>query len=140
MSELAREQARAQLHEEITALRASQMDELNAELAAERAKSQARLEQERQRMCDQSEQTLRSRAGGILANYLQRLASPALEASVVELFLSDLAERRAEVTQALAQDGAGKHPGKWGCGGFRNWGHVLEQVAGNRGQVARRRG
>lgn len=102
----AREQARAQLHEEITALRASQMDELNAELAAERAKSQARLEQERQRMCDQSEQTLRSRAGGILANYLQRLASPALEASVVELFLSDLAERRAEVTQALAQDGA----------------------------------
>jgi len=96
--------AKRELAEELTALRQKQLAELANEIATEREKAAARLAQQQQALVAQQERALRSRAGGFVADYLARLASPAVEAAVVELFVNDLV-RQTSAARAALRDG-----------------------------------
>lgn len=100
-----REAARQALLEEIAALRSQRLAALDEELRGEREKAQARLQREAQARQEQADRQLRARAAGFVGDYLQRLASPAVEAALVELFLSDLAARAAALAPQLAAPG-----------------------------------
>lgn len=93
--------AEASLASEMQALRQQSMKNLETELAAEREKAHARMAQEIARACDQSEKAQRQRATVFLNDYLMRLASPALEAGIVDVFLADLDSRAEQVSQVL---------------------------------------
>jgi F-type H+-transporting ATPase subunit b len=95
------EQAKAALMDEIEALRRDKLKALDDTLRAEREKATARMEEERARQCDRSEQAMRARGAAFVSDYLQRLASPAMEAAIIALFLQDLAAHPADAAQAL---------------------------------------
>jgi F-type H+-transporting ATPase subunit b len=84
--------ARQALAQEIATLRSQRLAALDAELRAER-EAQARLQREARARQEQADRQLQARAAGFVGDYLKRLASPALEAALVELFLADLAAR-----------------------------------------------
>ncbi len=96
-----RVKAEAALSADLAALRQQGLQALEAELQAEREKARARAEQERARLCDQGEQAVRQRTAAFVSTYLQRLATPALESAIVELFLRDLAAQSEQVRQVL---------------------------------------
>jgi F-type H+-transporting ATPase subunit b len=77
---------------------------LTRELLAEREKSNARVEQELASARQRGEGELRQHAAEFVAGYLKRLASASTEASVIELFLADLAAQ-AEPARAALRDG-----------------------------------
>ncbi|MBX3605499.1 MAG: hypothetical protein KF788_09510 [Piscinibacter sp.] len=99
--EARRGQAERALAEEIAALRQRQLDQLQRELTAEREKARAAAQQELARARQQDERALRERAAAFVAGYLRRLATPAVEAAVVELFLDDLAQQAGPARAAL---------------------------------------
>lgn len=106
MADLAaqRVKAEAALTSDMAALKQKRMQTLQAELQAERDKAKARAEQERARLCDQSEQALRKRTSAFVSGYMKRLATPALEAAIIELFLADLATQ-SEQARLVLRDG-----------------------------------
>ncbi|HYA65672.1 MAG TPA: hypothetical protein VEE84_03235, partial [Burkholderiaceae bacterium] len=87
-----REAAERELTNEMAAQRQKQLTELGRELDAEREKARARLEQEQTSAQQREERELRQRAASFVAQYLRRLAAPPVEAAVLELFLTELAE------------------------------------------------
>lgn len=97
-----REAARQALAQEIATLRGQRLAALDAELRAEREKAQARLQREAHARQEQADRQLQARAAGFVGDYLKRLASPALEAALVELFLADLAARAEALAPQLA--------------------------------------
>ncbi|WP_022980744.1 ATP synthase subunit B [Ideonella sp. B508-1] len=104
-----REAARQALVEEIAALRSQRLAALDAELRAEREKAQVRLQREASARQEQADRQLQARAAGFVGDYLKRLASPALEAALVDLFLTDLAARAEAL--ALELSPLGRAPG-----------------------------
>ncbi len=99
-----RERAKSDLAAEINAMRQKRLTELTRELDTEREKIRARTARQQQDTLAQQDRELRERAAGFVAEYLTRLASPALEAAVVDLFLSDL-DRQTETARAALRDG-----------------------------------
>lgn len=104
-----RDAAEQALLQSIEAERQRRLAALAGEIEAERRKAQARGAEEAQRRQRQDEHALRERAGSFVAQYLQRLASPAIESAVIELFLQDLAAQSDAARQVLqaccAEDG-----------------------------------
>ena len=96
-----RSQAMAALDADISAQRQARLQALEDELQEERNKARARLEQERARACEHNEQALRQRMSAFLGSYLQRMASPAMEAAIIDLFLADLAQQSDAAQQVL---------------------------------------
>jgi len=96
--------AERELVGEVAALRQKRLAELTQELDAEREKTRARIAQQQQFAAAQQERELRERAARFVADYLKRLASPALEAAVVELFLGDL-DRQTGMARSALRDG-----------------------------------
>lgn len=96
-----REAARQALAQEMATLRSQRLAALDAELRAEREKAQARLQREASARQEQADRQLQARAAGFVGNYLKRLASPALEAALVDLFLADLAAQGPALAPAL---------------------------------------
>lgn len=96
-----RDVAARELADELAAARKKGLAELSRELDAERDKARALIEQERQRASERCGQDMREHAAVFLTGYLQRLASPALEAALVELFLRDLQEQSEQARLAL---------------------------------------
>lgn len=86
-----RESARQALAQEIATLRSQRLAALDTELHDEREKAQARLQREAAARQEQVDRQLQARAAGFVADYLTRLANPAVEAALIELFLTDLA-------------------------------------------------
>ncbi|MBV8273438.1 MAG: hypothetical protein JO067_14315 [Cupriavidus sp.] len=101
--EARRRAAETDLADEIAALRQKRLAELARELDVEREKARARLAQQQQLSAAQQEGELRERAGRFVADYLARLASPAVEAAVMELFLDELARQSAPARAALRE-------------------------------------
>mgnify|MGYP003704143881 CR=1 FL=1 len=60
-----------------------------------------RLLREARARQEQADRQLQARAAGFVGDYLKRLASPALEAALVELFLADLAAQGPALAPAL---------------------------------------
>lgn len=96
-----REAAEQALQHTIDLERQQRLAALAKEIEAEQQKARARMAEEAQRSQRQGEQALRERAGTFVAHYLQRLATPAVEAAVIELFLQDLATQTDTARQAL---------------------------------------
>lgn len=96
-----REAARQALAQEIATLRSQRLAALDAELRAEREKAQARLQREAHARQEQADRQLQARAAGFVGDYLKRLAGPALEAALVDLFLADLAAQAPALSPAL---------------------------------------
>jgi F-type H+-transporting ATPase subunit b len=96
-----RRAAEAELADEIATLRQNRLAALARELDVEREKAKARLAQQQQFAAAQQEGEFRERAARFVAGYLARLASPAMEAAVVELFLGDLGEQSGPAREAL---------------------------------------
>lgn len=112
MADLAaqRVKAEAALSTDMAALKQSRMQALEAELQAERDKAKARAEQERARLCDEREQAVRQRTTTFVTAYLKRLATPALEAAIINLFLEDLATQSEQAALVLRDGWAtGRH-------------------------------
>lgn len=103
--DLRREAADRELAAEIAAIRHQRLGELTRDVLAEREKAQARMEQELDGAREQIESRLRERAAHFVGGYLKRLASASTEASVVELFLADLAAQTNLARRAL-RDGS----------------------------------
>lgn len=99
--------AERDLASDMAAQRQKQLIALNRELDGEREKARARLEQEQAKVRQQGDCAQRRRAANFVAGYVRRLASPAIEAAVAELFLADLAEQ-SEQARAVLRDGAWK--------------------------------
>jgi len=102
-----REAAHAALAQEVAAKRQERLDALQKELEAERIKARARFEQEQARAKQEGARAARERAAAFVASYLTRLAGPALEAAVIELFLADLTAQAVPAKQALLAAAAG---------------------------------
>ncbi len=79
----------AQTGQETAALRLKAKEELAIELEAERQKARQSLEMELDRARMTARQEAHRQAGDFVANYLRRLACPALEAAIVDLFVQD---------------------------------------------------
>lgn len=118
---LARERARIDegraaaeqaLAAQIAAERQRRLAALAQELEAERTKALARAERDAAQRTEQDERALRARAAGFVADYLRRLAGPALETAVIELFLADLAAQAEAARAALGQACAGAVGGR----------------------------
>lgn len=105
-----RDTALRELAAEVAAERERRRAALAKELADEREKARARIAEEQRGARERADLELRSRAARFVATYLARLASPAVETAVVELFLADLAAHgeaaRAALCQELAADEA----------------------------------
>ncbi len=99
--EARRDAAQRDLADEMAVQRQKLLVDLNRELDAEREKAHVRLEQDETRIRQRSDRELRQRAAGFVASYLKRLASPSVEAAVIELFLSDLTEQSEDARAAL---------------------------------------
>jgi F-type H+-transporting ATPase subunit b len=82
---------------------------LAREIEDERDKARARLAQDLQAARRQGEHQQRERAAAFVTDYLRRLASPAVEAAVMELFLAELAAQPAQVRAALVEGWADRH-------------------------------
>jgi F-type H+-transporting ATPase subunit b len=106
-----RDAAERELANDVAAQRQKRLTELAHELAAEREKANARATQEQARSQQQAERELRQRAGGFVADYLQRLASAPVEAALMELFLADLAEQSEQARAALRDGWSGGRDG-----------------------------
>lgn len=99
--EARRDSAERELAGEMAVQRQKLLAALNRELDAEREKARVRLEQDEARTRQKEDRELRERAADFVAAYLKRLASPSVEAAVIELFLSDLAEQSEQARVAL---------------------------------------
>ena len=106
-----REAAERDLAGDIAAQRQMQLIELTREFDAERDKAHARLEQEQARARQQGDREQQQRAERFVASYLKRLASPTIEAAVIELFLADLTEQSEQARAALRDGWALRHGG-----------------------------
>lgn len=106
MADLAAQRVKAEavLSADMANLKQKRMQSLEAELQAERDKAKARAEQEQARLCDQSDQALRLRTAAFVSAYLKRLATPALEAAIIDMFLADLATQ-SEQARLVLRDG-----------------------------------
>ena len=109
--ELAARQSAAEhdLLGEIDAQRQKLLTGLKRDLEAERQRAMARLDQELQNARLQTDVQLRQRAADFVAGYLRRLANPAVEATVIELFLADLAHQPQQARAALRDGRDARH-------------------------------
>lgn len=98
-----RADAESELDRAIADERKQKLAALSHEIDAEREKAHARIEEEAERARRQGDRELHRRAAGFVAGYLKRLASPAIEAAVVELFLADLAAQPDAAKTALRE-------------------------------------
>jgi len=100
--------ARSELEKEIARERLRLMEKLEEENSERRAKERAQEERERQEWRRTTEQQALDLGSRFVVKLLERLASPALEAKLVSLALSDLGELpKAELEKlrsALAED------------------------------------
>jgi F-type H+-transporting ATPase subunit b len=91
----------AQLAAAIDEERKRRLAALDAEMVSERTKRLTRLALQEQRQREAQDRSAVERAEGFLRSYLERLAGPALERAIVELFLTDLAavpvQRRSQL-------------------------------------------
>ncbi|MCO6441248.1 MAG: F0F1 ATP synthase subunit delta, partial [Nitrococcus mobilis] len=101
-----REQARAQLAEEIVAERKRQLANLKTELDTEHQKAAAVAMREAEATRRQQEQTARELAGAFASRLLTRLASPELERSLIAMALKDL-EKLDSVCHARLREATG---------------------------------
>ena len=85
-----REQKLAELTKELAKVRQDGLDAANAELAAERQKARQALDQEIERKRQAQASGARQQAGQFVSDYLRRLASPAMEAAIIDMFVTDL--------------------------------------------------
>jgi F-type H+-transporting ATPase subunit b len=85
---------------EIAAERQRRLDALRQELDTERAQARARDTQRRTQEAQTAQTDQRRQAAGHVAQYLQRLASPAVEAAVIDLLLADLAGPQREAARS----------------------------------------
>ena len=106
-----RESAQHDLAAEIATQRQKHLDALAKELAAERDKARARAEQDQAGARRRDERALRQQAAGFVAGYLGRLASPAVEVALIELFLADLTRQSDAAHEALRAGWAERHEG-----------------------------
>lgn len=100
--------ARSDLEKEIAAERERLLERLAEEESARRAKDRAQEERERQEWMHTTEQRALELAGRFTVKLLERLASQELEASLIDLALSDLGRLpQAEIDKlrsAMAED------------------------------------
>jgi F-type H+-transporting ATPase subunit b len=99
-----REQAQHALDAEIAALRQQKLTQLARELADEGTKARARIAQEQAAALARGQDQSRRQAADFVGHYLARLATPAVEASVIELFLADVAQQAGRVRQVLGTE------------------------------------
>lgn len=104
--EVERQAAQQALLAEISAERERRLAQLVRELDDERAKARARDAQLQAREQAQRLQALQQQAAAHVGRYLQRLATPALEAAVIELFLADLAGPQQAAAVAALRNGS----------------------------------
>lgn len=102
--EAQRETGQRAIEDELREQRRERLEALDRELDAEREKARARREQDEARARQRDEREQRRQAATHVSAYLHRLATPAVEAAVVELFLSDLA-RQSEAARAALRAG-----------------------------------
>ncbi|MEX8520291.1 MAG: hypothetical protein AB3X44_17425 [Leptothrix sp. (in: b-proteobacteria)] len=100
-----RQAAQQALLAEIGVERERRLAQLMRELDDERAKARARDAQLQMREQAQRLQALQQQAAVHVGHYLQRLATPALEAAVIELFLADLAGPQQAAAAAALRNG-----------------------------------
>lgn len=100
--------AEHELASSINAERNRRLAALAKDLEEEREKAHARLTQEQRSEREHREQQLRQEASAFVARYLRRLATPALEAAVVELFLADIAAQPEAARAALREGWTGE--------------------------------
>lgn len=106
-----REAAERELTQAMAQERQQRLTELMGEIRAEREKSRVLQQQEQARLAEQGDREGKRRAAGFVAGYLGRLASPALEAAIMELFLADLAEQSVQAQTALRHGWDEHHDG-----------------------------
>lgn len=99
----ARRQAEQQLQEDIDALRQQHLSALEEELNQVRTQAEARLAIQARQQVQAQHQAAHEQARQFLASYLQRLAGPALEQAIIELFISDLKQLDEAQRQCLSQ-------------------------------------
>jgi F-type H+-transporting ATPase subunit b len=105
-----RESAERELAQEIAAKRHQDLAALAREIEAEATKARARLVQEQASAAAREHDVLLRQAASFVARYLTRLASPALEAAIIELFLADLLSQASQAQLALREHGASGAP------------------------------
>lgn len=96
-----RDAAEQALQQSIEVERQQRLAALAKELEGERQKAQARLAEDVQRSQRQGERAMRRRSAAFVAEYLQRLSTPAVEEAVIDLFLKDLAAQSDAAREAL---------------------------------------
>lgn len=102
-----REAARAKLDEEIAAERDRAMTALRASLAKDREKTQVQEAKRQEEWRRAAEERAIALGAAFAARLLRRVASPTLEAKLVEITLEDLRNFPAEETRAIATNAAG---------------------------------
>lgn len=104
-----REALRTRLDEELATERAARLEALRGALAAEREKHELLEERRRRDLARTAEEAARAKGAAFVAGLLTRLASPALERSIVAALVEDLArlppERVAELQRTARESG-----------------------------------
>jgi len=96
-----REDARKQLHAEIEAERQKLLEQLQAELAEQRRKEQVLAERRNESLLREAQQQALSLSEQFAAKLLARLAGPAVEGSLLDMLLEDLAALPEERLKTL---------------------------------------
>ena len=103
-----KDKARAQLREDLEAERHRLMAALRAELDQERQAAAVREQRRLAELAQRADQAALEQGGRFVAKLLSGLAGPELEAKIVELMLSEMAqlpeEQLAAIRSALPQD------------------------------------
>lgn len=99
----ARDSAQRQLASEIAAERGKRLQALDADIAEERTKAEARLKTAERQHDREQQQRAAAQAQEFLHGYLARLAGVELERAIIELFFADLAALPAAARDQLCQ-------------------------------------
>jgi len=125
-----RDAAEHELAQAMAAERDRRTAALMQDLKTEREKVTARVAEEERSAREQGDARLRERAAAFVAEYLSRIASPAVEAAVLDLFLADLATQ-GEAARAALRDGlvpGARPPAVDVCTAFQPPSMMREQV------------
>jgi F-type H+-transporting ATPase subunit b len=101
----AQDAQRQALAQELNAERARQMQLQQTALHAEREKAQAQIAERMTQAQAQADALLQARAARFVAGYLARVASPAVESALMQLFLQDLAQQAPSLASVLQREG-----------------------------------
>lgn len=101
----AQDAQRQTLIQELQVERARQMEALQAALQAEREKAQAQIAQRMAQAQSQADELQQARAARFVAEYMGRVASPAVESALIQVFLQDLARQAPRLATLLQREG-----------------------------------